>query len=216
MRTDQIRKEYSEGELLDSQLKANPILSCQLWLNEAIDAGVTDATAFALATVGATNVPSVRFVLLKGIHTKGNSGVFLFASQFDGPKGTQIASNPFVSGAFYWRELERQLRFVGECHQASNQTSDEIFSVRPQASQLAAIASQQSEPIASREELELNYRRAADALKAPYKRPQNWGAFEIVPTQIEFWQGRQNRLHDRILFNWCDASDSWSRQRLQP
>jgi pyridoxamine 5'-phosphate oxidase len=164
-----------------------------------------------LATVGADGKPSSRIVLIKQFDRRG----FTWYTNYDSQKGRQLAANPHAALLFFWSELERQIRIEGVVERTSAQESEKYFHSRPLKSRLAAIASEQSAPVAGRAVLEQHY----DAVAAKYgdapPRPENWGGFRLVPQRIEFWQGRRSRFHDRIVYT-LQPDGSWTHARLQP
>jgi pyridoxamine 5'-phosphate oxidase len=168
----------------------------------------------SLATVGADGKPTARIVLVKQFDASG----FTWYTNYQSEKGEQLADNPHAALLFFWRELERQVRIEGRVVKTSEHENDHYFQSRPLKSRLAAIASSQSQPIASRAELEANY-DAVEAVEAAHggqpRRPPHWGGYRLLPTHIEFWQGRASRFHDRITYTLQDDG-TWQRQRLQP
>jgi pyridoxamine 5'-phosphate oxidase len=210
MRFETVRKEYRYGELDPTLLPDDPVKGVGLWVQQAIEAGVVDATAFALATVDAAGAPDVRYVLLKRVEDSS----LAFATSYQSTKALQIASNPRVAGAFYWRELERQLRFRGRVWKAPPEVSDEIFNARPLGARISAMISHQSAPVESRDVLLDAWRTASSQLVEPLQRPTEWGAYIIEVEEVEFWQGRENRLHDRLRYT--KGPNGWTVQRLQP
>lgn len=205
-----IRKEYTLESLEIGSVKTNPIEQFQDWFSEALSSQMLEPTAMHLATVGNDNKPSGRIVLLKGI----DSG-FLFFTNYESRKGKELTINSFAAITFYWAELERQVRIEGKIEKVSDQDSEQYFHSRPKASQIGAIASPQSQVIENRDvlvgkiqDLTLQY---ADELPP---RPLHWGGYRLVPEVIEFWQGRQSRLHDRIRYT--KTIDSWKIERLAP
>lgn len=207
-----LRKEYMQRGLDESDVDANPFRQFAVWFDEARAASPTEPNAMALATVGADGRPSLRMVLLKGADERG----FVFYSNYESRKGRELADTPWAALTFFWPEMERQVRIEGRVEPVSAEESDAYFHSRPVGSQLSASASRQSEVIAGREELE---QRVA-ALSAQYQdqeipRPENWGGFRVIPDAIEFWQGRANRLHDRLRYRKL-ASGDWQIERLSP
>jgi len=181
------------------------------WLGEAEALGRRNANAMALATVGPTGRPAARMVLLKEVDDRG----FVFYTSYDSRKARDLAAHPFAALVLYWEPLHRQIRIEGTIEKISGAESDAYFATRPRGSQLGAIASPQSEVLASREMLE----RKVAALDAQYKdapvpRPLSWGGYRVVPEVIELWQGQPSRLHDRVRYR--RANGSWIRERLAP
>ncbi|MFN7172166.1 MAG: pyridoxamine 5'-phosphate oxidase [Fimbriimonadaceae bacterium] len=210
MRFETVRKEYRYGELDPNLLPADPVKGIGLWVQQAVEAEVVDATAFALATVDVAGAPDVRYVLLKRVE----NSYLAFATSYQSVKAMQIYSNPRIAGAFYWRELERQLRFRGTVSKAPQEVSDQIFNARPLGARLSATISHQSAPIASRAALLEAWQTASSELQEPLQRPEEWGAYIIEIEEVEFWQGRENRLHDR--FRYTKGPSGWTVERLQP
>lgn len=205
-----IRKEYSLEKLEVDSVKANPMEQFKDWFSEALNSQMLEPTAMHLATVGEGGKPSGRIVLLKGI----DSG-FLFFTNYKSRKGKEIANNTFASITFFWAELERQVRIEGKVEKLSDSESDDYFQSRPKGSQIGAIVSEQSQVIESREVLE----QKMQALAVQYEnelpqRPMHWGGYRLVPEVIEFWQGRQSRLHDRIRYS--SEQNHWQIERLSP
>lgn len=207
-----IRREYRLARLDESSLAGDPFEQLQRWLDEAIRAELVEPTAMALATADADGKPTVRMVLLKGIE----NGRLHFYTNLESPKARAIAANPRVALLFYWAELERQVRIEGIAELLDRRTVEAYFATRPRGAQIGAWASHQSTPLASRETLDeaiAEYeRRFADAEQIPP--PPWWGGYAVEPHAFEFWQGRENRLHDR--FRYERTTTGWSRQRLSP
>ncbi|HEX5155806.1 MAG TPA: pyridoxamine 5'-phosphate oxidase [Ktedonobacterales bacterium] len=207
-----LRKEYMQRGLDEGDVDANPFRQFAAWFDEARAVSPIEPNALALATVGAGGRPSLRMVLLKGADERG----FVFYTNYESRKGRELADTPWAALTFFWPEMERQIRIEGRVEPVSAEESDAYFHSRPVGSQLSASASHQSEVIAGREELE---QRVA-ALSAQYQdqeipRPANWGGFRVIPDAIEFWQGRANRLHDRLRYRQL-ASGDWQIERLSP
>ncbi|WP_242928132.1 pyridoxamine 5'-phosphate oxidase [Pontibacter vulgaris] len=206
-----IRKNYSRQALSEDSVAQDPIEQFKLWLQEAIQAQVNEPTAMVLSTVKEGR-PDARVVLLKNVAEDG----FTFFTNYSSSKGRALSQNPFAALTFFWPELERQVRVQGKVVQVPAQVSDNYFHSRPVESQIGAWASPQSQPIASRSELEeaeLNYKQQFQDLEQ-IPRPPHWGGYQLVPDSIEFWQGRPSRLHDRILYEM--ESNIWHCKRLAP
>jgi len=210
-RVADLRKDYGQARLDESDVADDPIAQFTRWFEEALKAEVNEPNAMSLATVGADGRPTSRIVLVKQFDARGFTWYTNYASQ----KGKQLDSKPFAALLFFWSELERQVRIEGRVERTSAEESDKYFNSRPLKSRLSAIASEQSEPIASRAALEQHYEEVARQVGDTPPRPQHWGGFRLVPERIEFWQGRRSRFHDRIVYT-RQEDGSWTRQRLQP
>lgn len=206
-----LRRDFTLKTLDEKQLPDNPLEAFEQWFKEAVEAQVYEPSAMNLATVDALGRPSLRVVLLKEL----KQGGFIFFSNYDSRKGKQLAGNPHCALNFVWHELERQVRIEGFAEKLSPEDSDNYFEVRPPKSKLGAWTSPQSEVIPGREYLEKLY---ADFEKQfagkGVPRPENWGGYLVRPSLIEFWQGRSNRLHDRIQFRL--ENEMWTKERLAP
>ncbi|MBN1377648.1 MAG: pyridoxamine 5'-phosphate oxidase [Gammaproteobacteria bacterium] len=212
MKLEDIRREYVGRGLSRKDLLADPIEQFTVWMQQACDAGVVDSTAMTLATVSAQGQASQRVVLLKHIDTNG----FVFYTNLDSRKAQEIAGNPHVSLLFAWLTMNRQVIVQGTAERLSSVEVMKYFVTRPRDSQLAAWASHQSHPIGSRALLEQafdNMKRKFIEGKVPL--PSFWGGFRVRHKQIEFWQGRENRLHDRFQYS-SDDSGQWQIVRLAP
>lgn len=212
MDLEQIRREYQLGQLHSSQLSQCPHQQFEHWLQQAIEAKLSaDPTAMTIATVDSNQQPSQRIVLLKGNDQQG----LRFYTNKASHKGKDLSANPSVSAHFAWLPLERQVIIRGVVEELSEQQNDRYFASRPKASQVAALVSQQSQPVDDRATLD---KRFTDAMKdyaeQPVPRPSCWGGYLIKPFEFEFWQGGVNRLHDRFVYTQRDGA--WQLQRLQP
>lgn len=206
-----IRKDYSKQELDLQDVLTNPILQFNKWFSEALKAEVTEPNAMSLATVGDYGWPSCRIVLLKGVEEEG----FVFYTNYDSKKGHQLNIHPFAALTFFWPELERQVRIEGSVQKVSPELSDEYFGSRPEDSRLGAWASPQSSRISDRKFLEQRIDDLAKQFKGQaIGRPPHWGGYVVIPTMVEFWQGRPSRLHDRIQYRL--ENDQWIIERLAP
>ena len=190
-----IRQDYSKAQIEVGTLLTTPVEQFKIWLNEAIVSKVNEPTAMVLSTVS-NNRPSSRVVLLKEVREEG----FVFFTNYTSEKGNEMAENPFVSLNFFWPELERQVRVEGAVKKVSDSESESYFKSRPLGSQIGAWASPQSKEIESRELLENNVKKYTDQFGSDVQRPPFWGGYCLVPDKVEFWQGRSNRLHDRIEY----------------
>jgi len=207
-----VRREYLKGGLHREDLLDDPIDQFNLWMEQALKMGMSDPTAMTLATVSNSGQPSQRMVLLKRTEAQG----FVFFTNFGSRKAREIADNAFVSLHFPWQEIERQVKICGSASQLSTAESLRYFLTRPRDSQLAAWASPQSQKISSRSLLLNQFA----SIKQKYAEgeiplPDFWGGYRVVPTEIEFWQGGKNRLHDRFRFV-LTANGDWEIGRLAP
>jgi len=201
--------------LAEADAPPDPLLQFERWFKDALAAQLPLANAMTLATVSAVGAPDARIVLLKGV----DNGGFVFYTNYESRKGRQLAATPLACLVFLWTQLERQVRIEGKVDRVSEADSDKYFLSRPVGARLSARASAQSSVVAGREILEA----AAKAEKARHgdnpPRPASWGGYRVVPSRIEFWQGRENRLHDRLLYSRRDGrnpDDSWVIERLAP
>lgn len=206
-----IRKDYRLKVLDENQIIHDPLKQFENWLNEAIEAKVNEPTAMVLATATPEGVPSSRVVLLKALSDDG----FGFFTNYSSRKGEEMAMNQKVALLFHWPELERQVRIEGVATKTSAHVSDEYFHSRPLESRLSAVISNQSQVVPDREYLEKLWEgQQYKSIENMIDRPSFWGGYRIEPLWIEFWQGRSNRLHDRILFS--RKEDNWVISRLAP
>lgn len=207
-----LRKEYTFQGLSEGQAHPNPFEQFKVWFEQAIAAQLPEPNAMTIATATLDGRPSARLVLLKDYDERG----FVFYTNYESNKGQQLLENPWGAIVFWWAELERQVRIEGSVEQVSAEEANAYFESRPKGSQLGAWASNQSQVIASREVLEQRLQQ----LQKKYEnkqipRPPHWGGFRLIPAEIEFWQGRPSRLHDRLLYRRGDFG-SWTMQRLSP
>jgi len=206
-----IRRQYDFSRLTREQLHADPFQQMQHWLQQAKDAELKDATSMALATSDKNNLPDARIVLLKQLDKKGFCWYTNYASQ----KGQQLSQNPQACLLFYWRDFDRQVKIQGQVEKLSAQDAKQYFHSRPLASQFSAAASAQSQPIESREKLEDKLQQLQSTDAAAVEKPASWGGYRLIPSSFEFWQGRENRLHDRFTYTQKDSAN-WLITRLQP
>lgn len=205
-----IRTDYKRDALDEAHADPDPIKQFSRWWDEALKSEALEANAMTLATADASGKPGSRTVLLKGFDAQG----FVFFTNYDSRKGQDLAANPRASLLFFWPELERQIRIDGSVEKVGADESDAYFNSRPLASRIGAWASPQSQPISGKAWLmakaaEMGVRHGLNPA-----RPPHWGGYRVRPQEIEFWQGRPSRLHDRLLYRRED--DHWTRQRLAP
>ncbi len=206
-----IRREYGDLNLSEQSLPEDPIAQFKLWFEDVLKNEKNDPTAMVLSTVDESGHPDSRVVLLKGL----DKGQFIFYTNYQSTKAKQIENNPYGALNFYWPQMARQVRIRGQIEQINKEQSDLYFSTRPIKSQFSAIVSPQSQEIGGRESLE----RALNDLiqkhgQEPVVRPNYWGGYMVIPEEIEFWQGRDNRLHDRI--HYYLKNGQWKYHRLAP
>ena len=210
MKIADLRQEYMRESLDEENAARDPFTQFDRWFNEAIKAELPMLNAMTLATVSASGQPAARIVLLKGVDARG----FVFYTDYASRKGAELAANPRAALVFYWIELEREVRIEGRVEKVSAPDSDEYFASRPLGSRHAAIASPQSAVVPNRAVLEARFAEADKLHGDAPARPAHWGGYRVLPTAIEFWQGRANRLHDRLLYSRIDAA--WKIERLAP
>lgn len=207
-----IRKDYRLQTLDEAGVAADPIQQFGIWWQEALQSEIVEVNAMTLATANEQGVPSARIVLLKGYDERG----FVFFSNYESKKAGDLQVNPMASLVFFWKELERQVRISGRVEKVTELESDQYFQSRPEGSRIGAWASPQSTVISSRQVIE----EKVEALQASFEgkeipRPLHWGGYRVVPSSIEFWQGRSSRLHDRIQYT-LQSDDNWVIDRLAP
>lgn len=203
------RKSYDQDALLETNVPTSPFSLFEYWFQLAdAHTNIEEANAMTLTTVGEDNTPLARVVLLKKITQKG----FRFFSNYQSQKGRAIAHNPNVCLSFFWAPLERQVIVKGHCELLSPEASEAYFKSRPYGSQIGAIVSPQSQVIPNREFLE---DRLSEFDQINLQKPDYWGGYEVIPSSFEFWQGRQNRLHDRLRYSKSE-DDDWTIERLAP
>lgn len=207
-----IRRDYGELSLNEENAQQQPIDQFKLWFEEVLVNEKNDPTAMVLSTVDDQGWPDSRVVLLKGLE----DDAFIFYTNYDSIKARQIDRNPYAALNFYWPQMARQVRVRGRVKRTSQAQSDDYFASRPVTSQLSALASPQSAEIADRQSLEdaFNQLLAQQHAEEPIVRPSHWGGYLIIPEEIEFWQGRDNRLHDRI--HYYKQAGQWIHRRLAP
>lgn len=211
----QLRKEYESQGIDDASLDADPLVTFGNWLQIATDnspGAWFETNAMTLATAGADGVVSSRTVLLKGV----DADSIRFYTNYGSTKGKQLGENPNASATFHWAYLGRQVHLVGAVAKTSRDDSETYFHSRPRGSQLGALTSQQSSRIESREQLEkIRAELEVKYADQPIPLPENWGGYALTPTRIEFWQGRLDRMHDRVVYQKGDRGD-WDRFRVAP
>lgn len=208
-----LRVQYETAGLDRDDLDDDPFAQWTQWYAIAETAGVPEANAFALATLGADDLPDVRFVLARGFDSTG----LTFFTNYDSAKSQQLGQHPYAAAAFHWEALHRQVRARGPVVRIDEAASDAYFASRPRPSQIGAWASPQSRPVSSRHDLDV----LVDEIEARFEdevvpRPDNWGGWRIVPMTFEFWQGRRDRLHDRFRYTRAGDESGWVIERLGP
>lgn len=206
------REDYSQGSLSKKDVQQHPVDQFSKWFAEYESLKVKDLNAMVLSTVGENNKPSSRVVLLKGFDKRG----FEFYTNYRSHKALDIIVNNQVSLVFFWPEMERQIRVEGKAVKLSKHESDAYFKERPRGSQIGAWTSPQSEVIRDRTILEDRLSEMEKKFEGVVERPEDWGGYCIIPDTIEFWQGRSNRLHDRIKYVSINGGDQWDINRLAP
>ncbi|MFT4525893.1 MAG: pyridoxamine 5'-phosphate oxidase [Granulosicoccus sp.] len=206
-----VRRDFASKALDESSLKTDPFDQFASWMEEAVDSQILDPYAMCVSTVGAGGKPSSRIVYLRDVAEGG----FVFYTNYQSHKGTDIGSESSVALNWHWTELERQIRVEGTAVKASTELSDAYWAARPRESQISACLSEQSKEVESRAALEA---RKADIITQfegqDIPRPTNWGGYTVIPQRVEFWQGRPSRLHDRLVF--VKEDDNWNVVRLNP
>ena len=204
------RTDYGRHRLDESAVDADPMVQFDRWFAEAVSAGVAEANAMTVATVGDSG-PDARIMLLKEADRRG----FVFYTDYRSTKGRELDRMARAALVFFWQPLERQVRIRGDVERVSEAESDAYFATRPEGSRVGAWASRQSGVLSNRDALEAALAKAAARFEGKrIPRPEHWGGFRVVPDLIEFWQGRPNRLHDRIRYH--RTADGWARERLSP
>jgi len=207
-----LRKNYTQGGLTEEDISQNPFEQFRHWFEQALESQILEPNAMTLATVNEAGKPTARIVLLKNLDEKG----FVFFTNYESKKGKNIAVNPFGCLVFLWGELERQVRVEGKIEKITPEESDQYFHSRPIGSQLGAHISPQSQIIPNREYLDKRLQEVAQKYhNQTIPRPSHWGGYRLVPDAIEFWQGRENRLHDRLEYRLND-NKQWQIVRLAP
>ena len=207
-----LRQDYTLQGLKETEVNSDPFVQFKEWFDQALNANILEPNAMTIATTTTQGVPSARMVLLKDFDDRG----FVFYTNYNSQKAQELAKNPQAALVFWWAELQRQVRICGRVEKVDDAESEQYFYSRPFNSRLGAWASNQSEVIESREVLEKHLQE----LKAKYQnqdvpRPPHWGGIRVIPTEIEFWQGRSSRLHDRLVYKITE-DNSWKIERLSP
>ena len=206
-----IRREYSLQELSEASVAADPFVQFANWFDEYASSGPLEPSACVVSTIGSDGSPSSRVVLLKGFDERG----FVFFTNYESKKGRDLANDARIAMHFFWPELERQIQIIGVAQRTSREESEAYFATRPTDSKLGAWASQQSSELENRDELARRFAEARSRFKdGEVPCPEFWGGFRVVPTLFEFWQGRPNRLHDRICY--ARENGEWKIKRLYP
>jgi len=209
-RIAELRENYTLAGLTEEEAGADPFALFARWFDQALAAGIREANAMALATIGPEGAPRNRMVLLKGVD-RG----FVFYTNYESAKGRDLAAAPEAALCVHWKELERQVRVFGPVEKTAREESAAYFESRPRASRLGAWASPQSSVVAGRAELEAQYISMQERFgDGPVPCPETWGGYRVLPREIEFWQGRPSRLHDRLRFR--HEGGAWIRERLAP
>jgi pyridoxamine 5'-phosphate oxidase len=208
-----VRRDYTLSGLDERDLAPEPMAQFAAWLAEALAGDRLDPTAMTLATADASGRPAARIVLLKGYDERG----FVFYTNYGSRKARDLAANPHAALVFHWPAFDRQVRVEGLIEPTSREESAAYFASRPVASQLGAWASRQSAPVADRAALERSYAAAAERFAGgAVPLPELWGGYRLRPDAVEFWQGRRNRLHDRLAYRRREDGGGWTVERLQP
>ena len=205
-----IRREYGEAGLKRSEVSEDPFFQFKNWFEKAVELKLPDANAMTLATISAEGKPSARILLLKDFNDKG----FCFFTNYNSRKGSDIEANPNGAMVFFWPELERQIRIEGTIEKLEPELSDEYFFERPLGSRMAASVSPQSDEIDNREVLNEMIAEFQSKNDDDFCRPNFWGGYRLIPELFEFWQGRKNRLNDRLEYNL--KKNGWKLRRLAP
>ncbi len=205
-----LRQEYMRAGLAEADAHADPLAQFERWFNDALAAQLPLANAMTLATAASGGAPDARIVLLKGV----DNGGFVFYTNYESRKGRQLATQPQACLVFFWAPLERQVRIDGAVEKVSAAESDAYFATRPVGARLSARASAQSSVVAGRQVLESAVKEEKSKYGENPPRPARWGGYRVIPSRMEFWQGRENRLHDRLLY--LRDGGSWKIERLAP
>ncbi|MFZ2324302.1 MAG: pyridoxamine 5'-phosphate oxidase [Ignavibacteriaceae bacterium] len=205
-----MRRNYDSDQLIESNIATNPFNQFQNWFDLVLSKEVIEPNAMVLATATKDGIPSARTVLLKGFDESG----FTFFTNYESRKGKELSENPFASIVFLWLQLERQVRIEGNVEKISRKESEEYFTQRPLKSRISTLTSNQSEIVNDREFLESKFAELEKKFGENPPMPENWGGYKLIPSKFEFWQGRENRLHDRICYE--KDGNTWKIYRLSP
>lgn len=205
-----LRREYETEGLTEDSMASDPISEFESWFGDVTTTAIEEPNAFVLATVDDDGAPSARALLMKDLSDDGIS----FYTGMDSRKSRALRANPRAAATFVWIPLHRQVRFEGVVREIDGEVADAYFATRPRGAQLAAHASHQSEPVADRETLDRAFTQLETELGDVIPRPEHWGGWLLTPTAVEFWQGRPNRFHDRILYRLEEGV--WMKERLSP
>lgn len=210
---NEVRRSFSDKPLQENSVLPNPFDQFSVWFEDAVNAQILDPYAMVVSSVSEIGIPSGRAVYMRDISKEG----IVFYTNYNSQKGKEILNNSAVSLLFLWIEIDRQIRINGRAEKLSSKLSDDYFSTRPRESQLGTWCSAQSEVISGREELMEKYSAYEEKFKGvEIPRPENWGGFIVRPEIFEFWQGRPNRLHDRIIYTKDATANTWLTKRLSP
>jgi len=206
------RKEHNRSSLLEEDLDSDPIRQFLSWFEEASQSGVAESNGMTLATATPDGRPSARVVLLRGVDDRG----FAFFTNYESRKARELEANPYAALVFFWHELERQIRVEGRVERVAGSESDQYFQSRPIGARIGAWASPQSQVVPGREVLESRFGELESQYpEGEIPRPANWGGYRLIPDSIEFWQGRPNRLHDRLRYTKREQG-GWLIERMAP
>lgn len=205
-----MRLSYDQDQLSEANIDKNPFVQFNFWFDQIVKAKIVEPNAMTIATATKTGIPSARVVLLKGFDETG----FTFFTNYESRKGKELLENTFASLLFWWKEFERQVRIEGKIEKISRKESEQYFNLRPLKSRYGALASNQSKVVSGREVLENKFVELEKKFGENPPTPENWGGYKLNPNKFEFWQGRQDRLHDRICYE--KVNDDWKIFRLQP
>ena len=205
-----MRLSYERDQLIESDIDINPFAQFNRWFDLVLKSGIVEPNAMTIATATKNGVPSARVVLLKDFDEKG----FTFFTNYRSRKGKDLLENPIAAILFWWKEFERQIRIEGKIEKISKEESQKYFNLRPLKSRYGALASNQSESVTGREILEKKFAELEKQFGENPPMPENWGGYKLIPNKFEFWQGRRDRLHDRICYE--KVKGNWEIYRLQP